>query len=187
MENMNGKANVLRRTKSITRLSLTIAVLLCALSAEAKKENKGSSKPSQISVEAVMKVLSVKDQPSTPAPKENFTGSVRVTRLIQGKEPSNLTCSSVEFQAGARSKWHTHPKGQLLIVSDGAGLIQEWGHPVRKIKTGDVIWTPPGVKHWHGAAPNNSMIHTAVTETLEGKAVEWLERVPNEQYYSEAQ
>ena len=126
-------------------------------------------------------------QPSTSGPAEYFTGTVKVTRLVQADDPSDLTCGSVEFQAGARSNWHTHPKGQLLIVSEGVGLIQEWGKPVRKIKAGDVIWTPANVKHWHGATPDSSMIHTAVTETLNGKAVEWMERVTDEQYKAQAQ
>lgn len=138
-------------------------------------------------VSAPMQVVTIKDQPSTLAPAEYFTGTAKVARLITGEDPSDLTCGSVEFQPGARSNWHTHPKGQLLIITKGHGLVQEWGKPARKIKAGDVVWTPPNVKHWHGAAVKHSMTHTAVTETQEGKAVEWMERVTDEQYKSETE
>jgi len=109
-----------------------------------------------------MKILSPESQPSNPAPLEYFTGSAHVTPLVQGEEPSCLTCASVAFAPGARSAWHRHRKGQLLLVTAGAGLIQEWGKPVQRIRQGDVIWTPAGIKHWHGAAPETSMTHTAV-------------------------
>lgn len=121
-------------------------------------------------------------QSSNPGPAEYFTGAVRVTPLIQGEEPSCLSCASVNFESGARSAWHTHPKGQLLIVTEGSGLIQEWGGPIRRIQKGDVIWTPPGVKHWHGADRTSSMTHTAIQESKDGKAVEWMEKVSEEQY-----
>jgi quercetin dioxygenase-like cupin family protein len=129
-----------------------------------------------------MKVLTVKDQPSVSAPAENFTSSARVTMVAKGEHPSEVGCGFVEFDPGARSNWHTHPKGQLLIVTKGVGLIQEWGKPIQQIKVGEVVWTPPGVKHWHGASPKQSMTHAAVTESDGGKTVEWLERVTNEQY-----
>lgn len=134
-----------------------------------------------------MQVTTISAHPAVAAPKENFTGNVKVTRLVQGEEPSNLTCGFVEFSPGARSNWHTHPKGQLLIVSEGSGLVQEWGKPVKKIKAGDIVWTPPGVKHWHGGALDSSMKHSAVTETVNGKAVDWLERVTDEQYKAKAE
>jgi quercetin dioxygenase-like cupin family protein len=129
-----------------------------------------------------MKILKPASLPSSLGPSETFTGTVRVTPLTQGEEPSCLTCASVGFEPGARSAWHTHPKGQLLVVTDGAGLIQEWGKPVRRIQKGDVIWTPPGVKHWHGAAPNSAMTHTAIQESLNGKVVEWLNKVTDAEY-----
>lgn len=128
-----------------------------------------------------MKVIKVKDQPSVLAPSENFTGKVRVTMVAKGEDPSTLSCGYVEFQPGARSNWHMHPKGQILIVTEGEGLVQEWGKSIRKIKPGDVIWTPPGVKHWHGASPKSSMAHNAVTEALNGKSVDWMEKVTDEQ------
>ena len=94
----------------------------------------------------------------------------------------DLRCSLVSFEPGARSAWHTHPRGQLLIVTDGTGFVQEWGQPAREIQRGDVIWTPPGVKHWHGAARTTGLIHTAIQETMDGKNVEWLEAVTDEDY-----
>src|SRR4051812_21402156 len=94
-----------------------------------------------------MKIIKPGAEPSNEAPSEYFTGAVRVTALVKGESPSCLTCASVGFQPGARSAWHTHPKGQLLIVTEGSGLIQEWNKPVRTIVKGDVIWTPPGVCH----------------------------------------
>ncbi|MBI3546169.1 MAG: cupin domain-containing protein [Gammaproteobacteria bacterium] len=133
-----------------------------------------------------MKVIAVKNEASVTVPAENFTGSARVTMVVKGEDPSNLSCGYVEFQPGARSNWHTHPKGQLLIVTDGEGRIQEWRKPVQVIKPGDVVWTPPGVKHWHGASPTSSMTHAAVTETLDGKSVQWMEHVTDEQYKAQA-
>jgi 4-carboxymuconolactone decarboxylase len=129
-----------------------------------------------------MKIIKPNAEPSNDGPSEYFTGAVRVTPLVKGEEPSCLTCASVEFQPGARSAWHTHPKGQLLIVTDGAGLIQEWGKPVCRIVKGDVIWTPPAVKHWHGASPDSAMTHTACQEMKDGKNVDWMEKVTDQEY-----
>jgi quercetin dioxygenase-like cupin family protein len=95
-----------------------------------------------------------------------------------------MTCGCVSFDPSARSAWHTHPLGQTLIVTEGRGFVQAWGGPIREIKAGDVIWTPPGEKHWHGAAPNSALTHIAIQEALDGKAVEWLEKVTDEQYAS---
>lgn len=129
-----------------------------------------------------MKVLTPNELPSTDGPAEYFTGNVKVTPLIKGEEPSCLQCASVSFTPGARSAWHTHPRGQLLVVTEGVGLIQEWGKPIREIKKGDVIWTPPGVKHWHGANKTSTMTHTAIQESLDGKVVEWMEKVTDQDY-----
>ena len=117
----------------------------------------------------------------TGAP-DRFTGSVRVQSLFDPTEPSRTSGGAVTFQPGARSAWHTHPLGQILIVTDGEGWIQQWGGPVQVIHKGDVVWIPPGVKHWHGATPTTAMTHIAVQETLNGVAVNWLEQVTNEQY-----
>jgi quercetin dioxygenase-like cupin family protein len=121
-------------------------------------------------------------QPAAKGPAANFTGAVRVDPLFQPKEPSRTGAAWVTFEPGARSAWHTHPAGQTLVVTSGVGRVQRWGGKVEEIRPGDVIWTPPGVKHWHGAAPTVAMTHLAIQETAAGKAVEWMEKVSDEQY-----
>jgi quercetin dioxygenase-like cupin family protein len=121
-------------------------------------------------------------QPSRKGPAEWFTGSVRVDPLFQAAEPSRASGAQVTFEPGARSAWHTHPLGQVLIVTSGVGRVQQWGGPVEEIGAGDVVWTPPGVKHWHGASPTTAMTHLAIQEQLDGAAVEWMEKVTDEQY-----
>lgn len=112
---------------------------------------------------------------------EFFTGAVTVTPLFPAR-PGFPSAGSVTFSPGARSAWHTHPAGQQLIVTAGRGLTQEWGGPITEIKAGDVIYCPPGVKHWHGAAPDSPMTHTAITPAVGGKNVEWLEKVTDAEY-----
>jgi quercetin dioxygenase-like cupin family protein len=121
-------------------------------------------------------------QPSRKGPAEYFTGSVRIDPLFQAQDPSRTSGSSVTFEPGARSAWHTHPLGQTLIVTAGTGWVQQEGGEKHEIKPGDVIWTQPGVKHWHGATATNGMTHIAIQESLDGKNVEWLEHVTDEQY-----
>lgn len=113
---------------------------------------------------------------------EYFTGSVRVDPLFGPAAPSRTSGGQVFFEAGARSAWHVHPLGQTLIVTSGTGWVQEWGGTKKLIKTGDVVWCPPGVKHWHGATATEGMSHIAIQETLEGKNVEWMEKVSDAQY-----
>lgn len=115
-------------------------------------------------------------------PAEHFTGSVQVEALFAVHDPSRTSGGKVTFAAGARSAWHTHPLGQTLIVTEGTGWIQQWGSPIEEIRKGDVIWIPPGVKHWHGATPNTAMTHIAIQEQLSGKVVEWMEKVTDDQY-----
>jgi 4-carboxymuconolactone decarboxylase len=119
-------------------------------------------------------------------PAANFIGAVTVTSPFKGSGDARLGGATVTFQPGARSNWHSHPIGQLLIVTDGEGLIQAEGEPVRRIKPGDVVWTPPGVKHWHGATPVRAMTHVAMAETLEGKGVTWLQPVTDAEYRAPA-
>jgi 4-carboxymuconolactone decarboxylase len=121
-------------------------------------------------------------QPSRPGPAENFTGSVRVNPLFAANDPARASGGSVTFEPGARSAWHTHPRGQVLIVTAGVGRVQQWGGPVEEIRVGDVVWTPPGVKHWHGASPSTAMTHIAIQEHLDGKVVDWFEKVSDAQY-----
>jgi quercetin dioxygenase-like cupin family protein len=121
-------------------------------------------------------------QPSATGPAEFFTGRVRVDPVWQGDEHLNASGAMVTFEPGARSAWHTHPAGQRLVVLSGVGLTQEWGKPVQMIRPGDVVWCPPNVKHWHGAAPTTAMSHLAVTGSLQGRNVHWMEKVSDEQY-----
>jgi quercetin dioxygenase-like cupin family protein len=121
-------------------------------------------------------------QPSIKGPSEWFTGTVRIDPLFQAPDPALVQGASVTFEPGARTAWHTHPLGQTLIVTAGCGRAQRWGGPVEEIRPGDVIWFPPGEKHWHGAAPTTAMTHTAIQERLEGKVVDWMEQVSDEQY-----
>jgi 4-carboxymuconolactone decarboxylase len=111
-----------------------------------------------------------------PGPAENFTGSVRVEMLFEATAPSHASGGSVTFEAGARTAWHLHPGGQILIVTAGTGRVQQWGGPIEEIQAGDVVRIPPGQKHWHGASPHASMTHLAITEPREGTSVQWMER-----------
>ena len=121
-------------------------------------------------------------RPSQKGPSDYFTGNVRIDPIVQAPEPSRVTGASVTFEPGARSNWHTHPLGQTLIVTSGVGWTQCEGEPIEEIRAGDVIWCPPGHKHWHGATPTTSMTHIAIQEMLDGKVVDWLEKVTDEQY-----
>lgn len=121
-------------------------------------------------------------QPSGPGPADWFTGTVRIDPLLQPVAPARAAGARVTFEPGARTAWHTHPLGQTLIVTSGTGRVQKWGGPIEEIRPGDVIWFSPGEKHWHGAAPATAMTHLAIQEQLDGKAVDWLEQVSDEQY-----
>ncbi|MFP3554885.1 cupin domain-containing protein [Paraburkholderia sp. SIMBA_049] len=121
-------------------------------------------------------------QPSATGPAAFFTGRVRVAPLSAANDSINASSAYVTFEPGARSAWHTHPTGQYLVVTSGVGLTQEWGKPIQTIRPGDVVWCPPGVKHWHGATPATAMTHLAITGTAYGKNVNWMEKVSDEQY-----
>jgi quercetin dioxygenase-like cupin family protein len=122
------------------------------------------------------------DQPSAVGPADYFTGRVRVDPVWPADKGINASGGLVTFEPGARSAWHTHPAGQRLVVTAGVGLTQEWGGPVQVIRPGDVVWCPPGVKHWHGATTGTAMTHLAVTGTADGKNVTWMEKVTDDQY-----
>ena len=122
-------------------------------------------------------------QPSTEAPAEHFTGSVRIELLFN--DPSRAIGTNVTFEHGARTAWHTHPFGQTLLITSGTGWIQQWGQPIVEVQKGDVIWIPAGTKHWHGATRTSSMTHIAITEQLDGNAVTWMENVSDEQYHKQ--
>lgn len=155
------------------RLSLFVLCLLFAgvmTMSQARAESQG-----QI-------VIPGGSRPSSAAPKQNFTGNVRVDPAFDTQAPQRVYGAYVTFEPGARTNWHTHPLGQTLIVTSGIGLTQEWGGPIQVIRQGDVVLCPPNVKHWHGAAPNNAMTHLAIGERLDGSSVTWMENVTDEQY-----
>ena len=116
-------------------------------------------------------------QPSVEGPSEYFTGAVRIEPLFRAPHPARAVGLCITFEPGARTAWHTHPLGQTLIVTSGSGLAQRWGGPIEEIHPGDVVWFPPGEKHWHGAAPGTPMTHIAIQEELDGKTADWLEHV----------
>lgn len=131
---------------------------------------------------ATMDIKRNGSRPSTKAPEAYFSGAVRVEPVFQVGEPVRLNGGSVTFEPGARTAWHTHPLGQTLIITAGLGWVQTEGGPIEEIRPGDVVWFPPGEKHWHGATPTTAMTHIAVQESLNGKNVDWLEKVSDEQY-----
>ncbi len=121
-------------------------------------------------------------QPSVKGPDEWFTGTVRIDPLFSAPKPGRASCASVTFEPGARTAWHSHPLGQILIVTSGSGRVQKWGGAVEEIRPGDVVFFGPGEKHWHGASPSTAMSHIAIHEELDGKAAGWMEKVSDEQY-----
>ena len=161
----------MKYTAMLLSLSILVSVSVCAgqaLAAEAANKSQTISRAGS--------------QPSFKGPAEYFTGNVRVDPLFPANDSAPFSGAYVTFEPGARSAWHVHPKGQHLLVTAGVGLTGEWEGKVDEIKTGDVIWCPPGVKHWHGASPTTAMTHIAITGTLNGKNVEWMEKVTDEQY-----
>ena len=120
--------------------------------------------------------------PSRRAPAEWFTGTVWQDPIIEAPAPARVRSNLVSFDPGARTAWHTHPLGQTLYVTSGSGRIQTWGGEIREIKAGDVIWIPPGEKHWHGGGPNTTMVHISIQEAQDGKIADWMEHVTDEQY-----
>jgi quercetin dioxygenase-like cupin family protein len=129
-----------------------------------------------------MEIKRVGSQPSAKGPAEYFTGTVRIDPLFQAPDPALVVGAQVTFEPGARTAWHTHPLGQTLLITSGAGWAQREGGPVEEIHPGDVVWFAPLEKHWHGATPTTAMTHIAIQENLDGKVVDWLEKVSDEQY-----
>ncbi|WP_115671887.1 cupin domain-containing protein [Ciceribacter selenitireducens] len=148
---------------------LTVALSLGASAASAEPDK-------------AVSVTRVGNNPSTVGPSSNFTGAVRVDSRFSATAPATVGGGTVTFEPGARTAWHTHPLGQTLIVTAGVGLVQHWDGEIQEIRPGDIAWIPPGVKHWHGATATTGMSHIAISETLDGKSVEWMEHVTDEQY-----
>jgi quercetin dioxygenase-like cupin family protein len=131
-----------------------------------------------------MEIKRIGSRPSGKGPTDWFTGAVRIDPLFEVLEPGRMACASVTFEPGARTAWHTHPLGQTLIVTAGCGWAQRQGGPIEEIRPGDVVFFAPGEKHWHGAASTTGMTHIAIQEKLNGKVVEWMEHVSDDQYLS---
>ncbi len=129
-----------------------------------------------------MEIKRIGSQPSGKGPSEWFTGTVRIDPLFRAPDPARVQGASVTFEPGARTAWHTHPLGQTLIVLAGCGWAQRKGEPIEEIRPGDVVLFSPGEKHWHGATPTTALTHIAIQEQLDGKAVDWMEKVSDEQY-----
>jgi len=131
---------------------------------------------------AIMEIKRNGSQPSRPGSVEYFSGQVRIDPLFQAPDPARVGGGSVTFEPGARTAWHTHPLGQTLIITSGLGWVQREGGPIEEVRPGDVVWFPPGLKHWHGATPTTAMTHIAIQESLDGKNVDWLEHVSDQTY-----
>jgi len=129
-----------------------------------------------------MNITRAGTQPSVKGPADWFTGTVRIDSPFKGTDPSRVTGALVSFEPGARTAWHTHPLGQTIIITTGCGWVQRLGSPVEEVRPGDIVWLPPREKHWHGASPTTAMSHIAIQEALDGKAVDWMEKVSDDQY-----
>jgi len=151
-----------------------IAISVCLLASGAKSQTSGDPGAIQITRSAA--------QPFQAVSTDHFTGAVRIDSSFQVATPARLSGARVTFEPGARTAWHTHPLGQLLIVTGGTGRVQRWGDAVDEIRQGDVVWIPAGQKHWHGAAPNSSIAHIGIVQELDGKTVDWMEKVSDAQY-----
>lgn len=167
-------------------IAATIMSLLMLVANSVAGQTASASRASQtapVQNPAMIQIARSASLQSNKGSDRYFTGSVQVQELSPARDPSRTSSGKVTFEPGARSAWHTHPLGQILIVTEGTGWIQQWGGPTEEIRKGDVIWIPPGVKHWHGATPTTAMTHIAIQEALNGKAVEWMEKVTDEQYH----
>ena len=161
----------------------TVALCLAALGNAAHAFRPGPHRSKNtLSKENAMEIKRVGSQPSAKGPADWFTGTVRIDPLFTAPDPALVAGASVTFEPGARTAWHTHPLGQTLIVTAGCGWAQREGGPIEEIHPGDVIWFAPGEKHWHGAAPTTAMTHIAIQERKDGKMVDWMEHVSDEQY-----
>jgi quercetin dioxygenase-like cupin family protein len=158
-----------------------MGIALCAAPAFA---NAADQRVNAIAPAGAQQITRAGTQAPTYGPADYFAGRARVDPLFAVNQQIGASSAYVTFEPGARSAWHTHPKGQYLVVTAGAGLTQEWGKPVQEIHPGDVVWCPPGVKHWHGATPASPMTHLAVTGSVNGKTVNWMEKVSDAQYNS---
>ena len=166
-----------------TVLSLLLLAPLCVQAGQGRAASRSDAPTVAPSGDSqTITITRAGSQPSGKGPAENFTGSVRVDYLFQVREPSRTSGAFVTFEPGARTAWHTHPLGQTLIVTAGRGLARRWGGPIEEIRPGDVVRIPPGQRHWHGATATTGMTHIAIQEQRDGKTVDWMEKVSDEQH-----
>jgi quercetin dioxygenase-like cupin family protein len=169
-----------RSVAALLPIIAVLFILLASTPAHASDASAFSASGARAAVsnDASQKVIVTRSgsQPSRNAPAQYFTGSVRIDPLFEAKGPSNTSAAYVTFEPSARSAWHTHPLGQILVVTAGTGRVQRWGDPAQEIRPGDVVWIPPGQKHWHGASPTTAMTHIAIQGSVGGKNVEWMEK-----------
>ena len=162
--------------KAILIMLIVSAPALAGAGGDSMKNNNENDRLHEI------KVIKNGSQASFPGPDNWFTGAVRIDPIFDPPDPTRAYGASVTFERGALTAWHAHPLGQILIVTSGSGLVKKLGENAEEIKPGDVVWIPPGVKHWHGAAPTTDMTHMAIQEKLDGSAAEWFEKVSDEDY-----
>jgi len=167
---------------AVAAVSFVFLAPLCAQAFPGRGDSGSGATPAPGTDSTTVTVTGVGSQPSAKGPADHFTGSVRVDMLFLPEEPSRVSCGLVTFEPGARTAWHSHPLGQRLVVTAGVGWVGQWGGPVQVIRPGDVVRIPPGQKHWHGATATTGMSHYAIQESLDGKTVEWMEKVSDEQY-----
>jgi len=172
--------------KLIISAVLTLSLLASASAQTSQDKASPGSDSAQASGAELIRITRSGSQPSRQGPAEHFSGTVRVDHAFRAEASGRSAGAIVTFEPGARTAWHIQPEGQTLIVTAGVGRVQRWGDPVHEIRPGDVVWIPPGQKHWHGAGPDSSMAHIAVSEALDGKTVEWMEKVSDSQYQTSA-
>lgn len=163
-------------------IAATLALLAPAGAGASTMVLAQAAAPAAAQGQAELRITRAGAQPSVRGPADHFTGAVRVDPMFPATTPSRMTGGHVTFEPGARSAWHTHPVGQVLVVTSGVGWIQREGGRVEEMRPGDVVWIPPGVKHWHGAAATTGMTHIALTEQMDGQVATWMEQVPEAQY-----
>ena len=174
----------MKKLLAATVISLFLFAWMSAPENQARAAS-GAGAPQTASIGDSQKTINITrsgSQPSSKGSAEYFTGSVRIDPLFKADDPLHASGSYVTFEPGARTAWHSHPFGQILIVTAGSGWIQQWGGPIEEIRQGDVVRIPPGLKHWHGATATTAMTHIALQEQIEGKAANWMEKVSDEQY-----
>jgi 4-carboxymuconolactone decarboxylase len=171
--------------EALSMRPFALAVAMVAFSAGDTSAQQGKAQGNDNHVE--IEIMRDGSQSASTGSANNFTGSVRIGSRFQRGAPARVGGGVVTFEPGARTAWHTHPLGQTLIVLSGVGLVQQEGGAIETMRAGDVVWIPPNTKHWHGASPTTGMAHIAIAESLDGKAVDWLEKVTDEQYEGKEQ